>query len=132
MPSAPARAEQDAPSDLKEYSWRTGIRGLPPVFRFAMPETSPAVLSRLRDTLVVTIFAGAMPTTTAALPRSRPSSRPCSPRQAGSRRGAATAESGGLRRCHVVRRLPSAARRVRLASHLPALRAGHVTLAQIP
>jgi hypothetical protein len=133
LPGAPARAEQAATSDLSNLNWGAATGGAPPVFHFALPETSPSVISSLQDTFLVTFIAGANASNNGGTPAQQavesalltalggqPGSGQPQPSPAVS---AAAARFAAL---------PATARHAWLAVHLPALRAGHVTVAQIP
>jgi hypothetical protein len=133
LPGAPARAEQVATSDLSSFNWGAAIAGTPPVFRFALPATSPSFISGLQDSFVVTVIAGGNADNNGGTPAQQavesalltavggqPQSGQPTPSPAVS---AAAARFAAM---------PAATRHAWLAAHLPALRAGHVTVAQIP
>jgi hypothetical protein len=114
-------------------NWGADIRGTSPVLRFALPQTSPSVVYGLQDILVVTFVAGGSADDngvtpaqqavesallTAAVGQPQSGQPPPSP-----------AVSAAATRLGAV---PAAQRHAWLAAHLPALRAGDLTPAQIP
>jgi hypothetical protein len=148
LPGAPAGATQTA-TNLLSASKGTAISGTPPVFRFALfpPSTadpgSPDFAGGIQDVFLATFIAGnagaaqavngdgyggtpAQQAIEDALlnavdPAALQSSGPLSP--------LSPEVSAAVKRFAAV---PAATRHAWLGTHLPALRAGHVTLAQIP
>ena len=148
LPGAPAGATQTA-TNLLSASKGTAISGTPPGFRFALfpPSTadpgSPDFAGGIQDVFLATFIAGnagaaqavngdgyggtpAQQAIEDALlnavdPAALQSSGPLSP--------LSPEVSAAVKRFAAV---PAATRHAWLGTHLPALRAGHVTLAQIP
>jgi hypothetical protein len=133
LPGAPVRAVQLATSELNGTNWGADIRGTPPVLRFSLSQTSSSVIDGLQDNLVVTFVAG-----------SNADGNGGTPAQQAVEAALLTAAGGhpasGLPQLGPavsaaatrLRALPAAQRHAWLAAHLPALRAGHLTPAQIP
>ena len=134
LPGAPARAGQVATSDAGDAG--AVISGVPPVFRFALPATSPSFIAGLEDTFVTTFIAGPGGAAGAGGAAAQQAVESALLTRAGGP-GAGTsrqAVSGPAVSAAAARfaALPAAARHAWLVAHLAALRAGHITLEQLP
>jgi hypothetical protein len=129
LPGTPARAEQAASSDLNELNWGADVSGTPPVFRFALPATSPSFISGLQSTFAITFIAGSGANDNGGTPAQQAvesallTAAGGQPPQAGPAITAAAGRFAALR---------AAARHAWLGARLAALRAGHITLEGLP
>jgi hypothetical protein len=133
LPGAPVRAGQAATSDLNNLNWGADIGGSPPVFRFALPVTSPSFIGGLQDTFVITFIAGGDANDNGGTPAQQ-AVESVLLTAAGGQPGSGQPQPGPAVSAAAARfaALPDAERHAWLAAHLPALRAGHLTLAQVP
>ncbi|MBV9447071.1 MAG: hypothetical protein JO345_14410 [Streptosporangiaceae bacterium] len=134
LPGAPARADQIASSDAGDVG--ALISGSPAVFRFALPATSHSFIGDL-DTTLVTLFIGGQP---AAKGNGGTPAQQAVESGLLTAAGVQGADSAALSQAspaisHAAARfaaLSRVARRTWLATYLPALRAGHITLVEVP
>ncbi len=144
LPGAPARADEIATMDAGDVGAVLG--GTPAVFRFALPATSHSFIDNL-DTTLVTLFIAGQAAAEGDGGGGGGGGDGGTPAQQAVESGLlAVAGVQGSDSASVAARqspavsaaaerfaaLPAAARRAWLATHLPALRAGHITLAELP